>query len=96
MTIEYEDMVRSINNAYWQALMDNDAKAREVARQTAELYGFARDAGDNIVNEFSLAPLQEWLGHRSGGTAAYEQDPMVDELSRQQIAQEALALRSAA
>jgi hypothetical protein len=70
MTLDYDDMVRSISQAYWQTLMDNDSAAREMARQTAEIYGFLPNAGDTIVDQFGVGPLQEWLGHQTGSLDA--------------------------
>lgn len=67
MTIEYEDMVRTINQAYWQSLLENDGMAREQAAALAQRYGFQPQAADTMIDEFSRQPLQEWLATQSAG-----------------------------
>lgn len=64
--IDYADVVRSITQAYWQALLENDLTARRQASELAERYGFNPDAADTMIDEFSRQPLQEWLAHQSG------------------------------
>jgi len=66
MTMEYEDVVRSINQAYWQSLLENDGIAREQAAAMAQRFGFQADAADTMIKEFSKQPLQEWLARQSG------------------------------
>ena len=72
MTMEYEDVVRSINQAYWQSLLENDAQAREQASALAQRYGFQPQAADTMIEEFSRLPLQEWLAQQAGA-----QEPVV-------------------
>ena len=66
MTMEYEDMVRSITQAYWSALLEQDGPAREQAAALMQRYGLAPGAADTIIEEFSRKPLQEWLAPESG------------------------------
>lgn len=66
MTIEYEDVVRSITQAYWQALLEHDAAARAQAAEQAALLGFRPEAAETMINQFSRGPLEEWLAHQSG------------------------------
>lgn len=66
MTMEYEDAVRSINQAYWQSLLENDGAAREHAAALAQRYGFHANAANTMIEEFSRQPLQEWLAQQSG------------------------------
>ncbi len=66
MTIEYEDVVRSITHAYWKTLLENDATARAHAAEQARLMGLKPEAADTMINTFSRGPLQEWLAHQSG------------------------------
>ena len=66
MTMEYEDMVRSITQAYWTALLEQDGPAREQAMALVQRYGFMPDAANTIIDEFSRKPLQEWLAPQSG------------------------------
>lgn len=63
---DYNDAVRSITQAYWQSLLENDLAARQQASQLAERYGFNAQAADTMINEFSRQPLAEWLAHQSG------------------------------
>lgn len=67
--IDYNDVVRSITQAYWQALLENDYTARQQASELAERYGFNSSAADTMIDEFSRQPLQEWLAHQSGNAA---------------------------
>jgi hypothetical protein len=66
MTMEYEDVVRSITQTYWQSLLENDAIAREQAAELAQRYGFQPHAANTMIEEFSRLPLQEWLAQQSG------------------------------
>lgn len=68
MTMEYEDVVRSINQAYWHSLLENDAAAREQAAALAQRYGFQPHAANTMIEEFSRLPLQEWLAQQAGST----------------------------
>jgi hypothetical protein len=62
---DYLDAVRSINHAYWAHLLEHDAQAIEIARQQAQQLGLSQEAVENILNEFSRQPLQEWLTRRA-------------------------------
>lgn len=64
--MDYTDIVRSINQAYWQTLLENDASARQNAASMAEQMGFQPEAADTMIDEFSRQPLQEWLAQQSG------------------------------
>jgi hypothetical protein len=65
MTMNYDDMVRSITQAYWQKLLAEDGPAREQAAALMQRYGFEADAADTIIEEFSRKPLQDWLAPQS-------------------------------
>jgi hypothetical protein len=62
---DYIDAVRSINHAYWSHLLEHDEQAIEIARQQATQLGLSAEAVQNILNEFSRQPLQEWLTRRA-------------------------------
>lgn len=62
---DYIDAVRSINHAYWSHLLEHDEHAIGIARQQAEQLGLSTDAVENILNEYSRQPLQEWLTRRA-------------------------------
>jgi hypothetical protein len=64
--MEYVDIVRTVNQAYWQSLLENDAAARQFAADLAERFGFQPQAADTMIEEFSRQPLQEWLAQQSG------------------------------
>jgi len=81
MTMEYEDVVRSINQAYWQSLLENDGPARELAAALAQRYGFQPTAANTMIEEFSRAPLQEWLAQQAGA----QQPVVIEELSHQPL-----------
>lgn len=66
MTMEYEDVVRSVTQAYWQTLLENDEYARLHAAALAQRYGFQPAAAYTMIEEFSRQPLQEWLARQSG------------------------------
>ncbi|TKW60957.1 MAG: hypothetical protein DI628_08725 [Blastochloris viridis] len=66
MTIEYEDVVRSLTHAYWTTLLEKDAEARAIAAEKAQLMGFTPEAANTMINTFSRKPLEEWLAHQSG------------------------------
>ena len=53
------DVLRSVRDAYWQALQYGSGHARKVARTLAESYGFAnvREMVDIIIREFGYPPL---------------------------------------
>lgn len=63
--MEYTDVVRSINQAYWQMLLENDADARAFAGRVAEQLGFQASAAETMIEQFSRRPLAEWLAQRS-------------------------------
>ena len=62
---DYLDAVRSINHAYWSHLLEHDAQAIEKASQQAEQLGLAPDMVQQILDDFSRQPLQEWLTRRA-------------------------------
>lgn len=62
---DYLDAVRSINHAYWAHLLEHDDQAVQMARKQAEQLGLSPEAVQNILNEFSRQPLQEWLTRRA-------------------------------
>lgn len=64
--MEYVDVVRTVNQAYWQSLLENDAAARQMAAELAERFGFQPHAANTMIEEFSRQPLQEWLAQQSG------------------------------
>jgi len=66
MTHDYDDAVRSITQAYWHTLLENDTAARARAAAQAEHMGFAPEAAETMVNQFSREPLKEWLAQQSG------------------------------
>lgn len=53
------DVLRSVRDAYWQALQSGAADARRVARTLAESYGFknVREMVELIVREFGQPPF---------------------------------------
>lgn len=59
--MDYLDVVQTVSKAYWEALLENDQSARQVARDTAENMGFPPTAADTLVDEFSRQPLVDWL-----------------------------------
>ncbi|HEX2859966.1 MAG TPA: hypothetical protein VHP58_07225 [Alphaproteobacteria bacterium] len=59
--MDYLDVVQTVSKAYWEALLENDHSARQVARDTAENMGFPPTAADTLVDEFSRQPLVDWL-----------------------------------
>lgn len=63
--MDYTDVVRSINQAYWEVLLSNDAEARASAARVAEQLGFQPRAAETMIEEFSRQPLSEWLAQRS-------------------------------
>ncbi|PZP39407.1 MAG: hypothetical protein DI585_04175 [Pseudomonas fluorescens] len=64
--IEYEDVVRSINQAYRQWLVENDGPAREQATELGRAMGFKPEAINTMIDEFSRGPLKEWSAQQSG------------------------------
>lgn len=68
MTMDYADVVRSINQAYWQSLLQNDEQAQAIASQVAEQMGFMPEAAKTMIEEFSRQPLNEWLAQRSAAS----------------------------
>jgi hypothetical protein len=68
MTMDYVDVVRSINQAYWKHLLENDATARAHAASLAEQFGFEPAAAETMIYEFSHQPLAEWLAQRSAAS----------------------------
>lgn len=66
--MDYADIVRSINQAYWRSLLENDTQARASAASIAEQMGFAPEAADTMIEEFSRQPLSEWLAQRSAAS----------------------------
>ena len=84
MTMEYEDVVRSINQAYWQSLLENDGPAREQAAALAQHYGFQPHAANTMIEEFSRLPLQEWLAQQAGAQEpVILEEPVTQPLSHQ-------------
>jgi hypothetical protein len=65
---DYDDAIRTINQAYWAYLLEHDANALATATQLAEQLGFEPKAVPQILNEFSRQPLQEWLTRRSAAS----------------------------
>lgn len=66
--MDYADVVRTINQAYWQTLLENDARAQEAAAQVAQSMGFTGEAARNMIEQDSRGPLSEWLAHRSAAS----------------------------
>lgn len=66
--MDYADVVRSINQAYWQALLENDEQAQQAASEVAEQMGFMPEAAKTMIEQFSRQPLSEWLAQRSAAS----------------------------
>lgn len=64
--MEYNDVVRDVNQTYWQTLLENDAFARKLAEELVQRYGFQPQAAESMIEEFSRQPLQDWLAQKSG------------------------------
>lgn len=72
--MDYTDVVRSISQAYWKVLLENDAEARASAERVAEQLGFQPNAADTMIEQFSRQPLEEWLAQRSATSPSSYQE----------------------
>jgi hypothetical protein len=63
--MDYLDVVQTVSKAYWEALLQNDHNARQVARETVQNMGLPESAADTLVTEFVKEPLVSWLSQGS-------------------------------
>lgn len=62
MTMDYEDMVRTVTRKYLHTLLKHDQQARDEAAAEIQTFGLNPEAADTIIQKYSIEPLQEWAG----------------------------------
>lgn len=60
MTMDYDEMVRTITQAYIKELLSKDDAARAAAAALMQRYGLPPEAADTIIETYSRGPIKEW------------------------------------